>query len=80
MLAQGVSADRDFTSELSDIPGIGAIRKMKLLKKFGSVERIAKCDEEALLAVVGKSAAREIIQHFEKQRSLAATPVDPTQN
>ncbi|MBA3353615.1 MAG: excinuclease ABC subunit UvrC, partial [Blastocatellia bacterium] len=30
---------RDFTSELSDIPGIGAKRKMKLLRHFGSIER-----------------------------------------
>jgi len=63
---------RDFTSELSEIPGIGTIRKMKLLKKFGSIERIAKCDEEALLEVVGKTAANEIIQHFAKQRALAS--------
>jgi ERCC4-type nuclease len=46
---------------------------MKLLKKFGSIERIAKCDEAALTQVVGKSAAREIIQHFAKQRSLASS-------
>jgi len=64
---------RDFTSELSDIPGIGAIRKMKLLKTFGSIERIAKSDEPALRAVVGAAAARDIITHFEKQRSLAAS-------
>ena len=63
---------RDFTSELSDIPGIGAIRKMKLLKTFGSIERIAKSDEAALRAVVGSAAARDILRHFEKQRSLAA--------
>jgi len=63
---------RDFTSELSDIPGIGAVRKMKLLKTFGSIERIAKSDEAALRAVVGPAAARDILTHFEKQRSLAA--------
>ena len=63
---------RDFTSELSDISGIGAVRKMKLLKTFGSIERIARSDEAALRAVVGPSAARDILTHFEKQRSLAA--------
>ena len=39
---------RDFTSELSEIPGVGEKRKMKLLKHFGSIERIAKATVEEL--------------------------------
>ena len=33
---------RDFTSELTAIEGVGEKRKMKLLRNFGSIERIAK--------------------------------------
>jgi excinuclease ABC subunit C len=62
---------RDFTSELSEIPGIGEKRKMKLLKNLGSIERIATAPVEALSPFVGKKAALEIVAHFEKQRSLA---------
>jgi len=63
---------RDFTSELSEIPGIGDKRKMKLLKTFGSIERIAAAPAEALTPFVGRKAATEIVAHFDKQRSLAA--------
>jgi excinuclease ABC subunit C len=62
---------RDFSSELSEIPGIGNIRKMKLLKNLGSIERIATAPIETLSPLVGPKAALEIVEHFEKQRSLA---------
>ena len=65
---------RDFSSELSEIPGIGPKRKMKLLRSFGSIERIAKASHEELKPFVGARAATEITGHFEKQRSLAPTP------
>src|SRR5687767_14770143 len=64
---------RDFTSELSEIPGVGEKRKMKLLRQFGSIERIAKATVEELSPFVGKKAAAEIAGHFERQRSLAPT-------
>lgn len=62
---------RDFSSELSEIPGIGEKRKLKLLKNLGSIERIATATVEALSPFVGKKAAGEIVSHFENQRSLA---------
>lgn len=62
---------RDFTSELSEIPGIGDKRKLKLLRQFGSIERIAKATIEELSPFVGKKTAAEIFTHFENQRSLA---------
>jgi excinuclease ABC subunit C len=62
---------RDFSSELSEIPGIGDKRKMKLLRQFGSIERIAKATVEELRPFVGAKAADEIVRHFEAQRSMA---------
>ena len=68
---------RDFTSELSAIPGIGDKRKMRLLKEFGSIVRIAAATEEQLRVVVGSHAAREIVRHFEAQRNSAVTGSPP---
>ena len=61
---------RDFSSELSEIPGIGEKRKMKLLRSFGSIERIAKATVEQLKPFVGQKAAAEINAHFNAQRGL----------
>jgi excinuclease ABC subunit C len=61
---------RDFSSELAEIPGIGAKRKMKLLREFGSIERVAKAPIEALRPFVGPKAAAEIVAHFQSQRDL----------
>lgn len=60
---------RDFSSELSDIPGVGEKRKMKLLRHFGSIERIAKATVGEMSAYVGMKTAMEIAGHFERQRS-----------
>ena len=62
---------RDFSSELSEIPGVGEKRKMKLLKQFGSIERIAKATADELKPFVGPKTASEIASHFENQRKLA---------
>jgi excinuclease ABC subunit C len=63
---------RDFSSELSEIPGVGEKRKMKLLRHFGSIERIAKAEVVELTPFVGPKAANEIAEHFATQRRLAA--------
>ncbi|QQS42826.1 MAG: excinuclease ABC subunit UvrC [Acidobacteriota bacterium] len=62
---------RDFTSELTAIPGIGEVRKKMLLRTFGSIERIAKLKVDELRPLLGKSAANNVFDHFEKQRLLA---------
>lgn len=45
-----------FRSALDEIPGIGAVKKKRLLTKFGSLERIRKASDEELLAVKGVTA------------------------
>jgi excinuclease ABC subunit C len=62
---------RDFTSELTAIPGVAEKRKMKLLRNFGSIERIAKASVEELKPFVGAKAAKQVFEHFERQRKLS---------
>lgn len=61
---------RDFSSELSEIPGIGDKRKMKLLRNFGSIERIARASFEELKPYIGGKAANDVVEHFAAQRRL----------
>ena len=62
---------RDFTSELTAIPGVAEKRKMKLLRNFGSIERIAKATVEELSPFIGAKTAKMVHEHFEKQKKLS---------
>jgi excinuclease ABC subunit C len=62
---------RDFTSELTAIPGVGAKRKSRLLRHFGSIQRIAAAGVSELAPFVGNKTAQEIVDHFARQRALA---------
>ena len=62
---------RDFTSELSAIPGVGEKRKTRLLRQFGSIQKIAIATVEELAPFVGRKTATEIVDHFARQRALA---------
>ncbi len=69
---------RDFTSELSEIPGVGEKRKGRLLRHFGSIQRIAAASAMELSPFVGKKTAQEIEGHFARQRSLAESATGGT--
>jgi excinuclease ABC subunit C len=62
---------RDFTSELSDIPGVGEKRKTRLLRNLGSIQRVANASVAELSPFVGRKTAEEIVAHFARQRALA---------
>jgi excinuclease ABC subunit C len=62
---------RDFTSELSAIPGVGEKRKTRLLRQFGSIHRISEASIDQLAPFVGRKTATEIVEHFARQRALA---------
>lgn len=49
---------RDFTSELDQIEGIGAKRKKRLLRNFGSVSRVRQATLAELVPFVGEKLAR----------------------
>lgn len=57
-----------FKSELDDIPGIGEKRKLNLLKKFKSVEKIKGATFEELLETEGmnKKVAKEVVKFFQR--------------
>src|SRR5688572_3790889 len=68
---------RDFTSELSEIPGVGDKRKTRLLRNLGSIQRVASATVSELTPFVGPKTAQEIVDHFERQRALAENTAAP---
>jgi excinuclease ABC subunit C len=61
---------RDRTSELDEIPGVGAITRQRLLEHFGSVRALKQTAEknpDALTAVVNKATAEKIRRFFADQ-------------
>ncbi|MDT5294181.1 MAG: excinuclease subunit [Acidobacteriota bacterium] len=72
---------RDFTSELTAIPGVGDKRKNRLLRNLGSIQKISQAGVEALSPFVGRKTAADIVEHFRRQRALAGgAPVDDYAN
>ncbi len=53
-------------SELGEIPGIGRVRQMELLKHFGTVEKIKEATEEELAEVskMNRNSARFVYRFF----------------
>src|SRR3954464_14351951 len=62
---------RDFTSELTAIPGVGERRKTLLLRNLGSISKVAEATVEQLSPFVGRKTAADIFEHFRRQRALA---------
>ncbi|MCL2098678.1 MAG: excinuclease ABC subunit UvrC [Bacteroidales bacterium] len=57
------------STELTEIPGIGAKTADKLLSKFRSVARIKAASEEELAAVAGRKAAEMVKRYFQEEKS-----------
>jgi excinuclease ABC subunit C len=57
---------RDRSTELLEIPGVGASTSRRLLEHFGSVQAVRQADAAALSAVVTRSQAESIRNHFQK--------------
>lgn len=51
-------------SSIDQIPGIGLVRKKKLLQHFGSAEKVAQADMNALTEVMPKNIAEKIYRYF----------------
>ena len=57
---------RDRSTELLEIPGVGASTTRRLLEHFGSLQAVKQADAAALSAVVTRSQAEAIQSHFRK--------------
>jgi excinuclease ABC subunit C len=57
---------RDRSTELLEIPGVGANTSRRLLEHFGSVQAVKQADSAALSAVVTRVQAEAIRNHFHK--------------
>lgn len=62
-------ARRALRSPLDDIPGIGPARKRALLRRFGSLRRLARATPEDIAETpgVGPSLAREIHERLTRR-------------
>jgi len=57
---------RDRSTELLEIPGVGTSTTRRLLEHFGSVQAVKQADAAALSAVVTRTQAEAIQNHFRK--------------
>ena len=57
---------RDRSTELLEIPGVGASTTRRLLEHFGSLQAVKQADPAALSAVVTRVQAQAISNHFRK--------------
>ena len=57
---------RDRSTELLEIPGVGPSTTRRLLEHFGSVQAVKQADAAALSAVVTRTQAEAIQNHFRK--------------
>src|SRR6266403_2038997 len=55
---------RDRTTELREIAGVGESTTRRLLEHFGSLQAVKQADVAALSAVVTRSQAQAILEHF----------------
>ena len=64
------------TSELLEIPGVGPKTVAKLLKTFGSLQRVRETTEDELAKVVGAGAARRVRHSLSTPELLPVLPAD----
>src|SRR5438045_2344202 len=62
---------RDRSTELREIPGVGESTTRRLLQHFGSLQAVREADAAALSAVVTRSQAEAILEHFREKSATA---------
>lgn len=60
---------RTLKTSLTEIPGIGEKKAMKLLERFGSIEQIAKASKEELREITGRKLAETVVNYFNKHKN-----------
>lgn len=61
--------NRTLATELTEIPGIGDKKARLLLTKLGSVDAVQLASSSELSAIVGLSAAAQIVDYFQAKKS-----------
>jgi excinuclease ABC subunit C len=61
-------------SELEGIPGIGPKTVRKLLKHFGSAERVRQATESELMMLVGRAVTRRLLEFREFRGQATQSP------
>ena len=66
---RNIHSKRSLTSLLTEIPGVGKIKRRALIDAFGSIDRMMRASREEIAAVagIGDSLAAAIRQYFEEQ-------------
>ena len=67
---------RDFSSELTTIPGVGDKLKERLLRNFGSLKRVSEATLEELRPFVGQRQAERILEYFQSRKTEDDTHAD----
>jgi excinuclease ABC subunit C len=60
---------RTFTSELSEIKGVGQVTTERLLTALGSVENIKKAEKQDIANVIGEAKAEIVYNYFRRENS-----------
>ncbi len=63
---------RTLQTELTQIPGVGKKKAMKLLEECGSVEGVRHTSEPELVRLVGLTAMKKIVEYFKEQEAIGA--------
>jgi excinuclease ABC subunit C len=63
---------RTLQTELTQIPGIGKKKAMKLLEECGSVEGVRHTSEPELVRLVGLPAMKKIVEYFKEQEAIGS--------
>jgi excinuclease ABC subunit C len=69
-------AKRTLRSELDEIPGIGPIKRRKLLSRFGSLRGVRGASVEELASAVGRTTAERIRAWADRTPAPPTTPRD----
>jgi excinuclease ABC subunit C len=66
-------------SVLDDVPGLGPVRRARLLKEHGSVKRLRALTEEELVAIpwLPEAVGRAVFAHLHGLAAPASTPAGP---
>jgi excinuclease ABC subunit C len=69
---------RDFHSAIQEIPGVGPKKRDKLLRDFGSLQRVAEASVEELEPFVGRALAQRILEYLRRGDTSAylAEPIE----